>query len=158
MEQCKICNCSFLFGEIYGRRCELSRKKTHEEYVKELKYENNNIEAIDEYNGAHNKIKHRCKICETTWETTPTLALKGISCPKCKIKKLSEMYSKTHEQYVHEVNILNPYIEVVGYYINAKIKIKHKCKICNTEWSTMPSAIFSGRGCPECGNKKIGEK
>ena len=37
----------------------MSKKKTHEEYVEEVKVKNPNIEVLGQYNGAKNKILHR---------------------------------------------------------------------------------------------------
>ena len=57
---------------------------------------------------------------------------------------------KTHEEYVAEVAIKNPNIEVVGTYIDAKTKILHRCKVDGHEWNPSPDSILSGRGCPKC--------
>ena len=58
---------------------------------------------------------------------------------------------KTHEEYVKEVAEINPNIEVVNRYINAKTKILHRCKIDGYEWLAAPTKILIGRGCPKCG-------
>lgn len=58
--------------------------------------------------------------------------------------------NKTHEEYVKEVLDINPNIEVVGKYINAKTKILHKCKIDGYEWYSRPDNILHGQGCPRC--------
>lgn len=42
----------------------MSRKKTHEEYVKELAEKNPNVEVIGIYCGNRIKIPHRCKNVE----------------------------------------------------------------------------------------------
>ena len=57
---------------------------------------------------------------------------------------------KTHEEYVAEVSIKHPTIEVVGRYVGARTKILHKCKIDGWEWNPSPDSILSGRGCPKC--------
>lgn len=62
---------------------------------------------------------------------------------------------KTHEEYVTELAIKNPYIEVIDAYVDAKTKIRHKCKIDGYIWFAKPNNILSGTGCPECsGNAK----
>lgn len=60
---------------------------------------------------------------------------------------------KTHEEYVAEVAIVNPDIEVVGTYVNNSTKILHRCKIDGYEWNTRPSGILLGCGCPKCSGK-----
>lgn len=64
---------------------------------------------------------------------------------------------KTHEEYVVEVAAINPNIEVVEEYINAKTKILHRCKIDGYEWYAIPYDILCGTGCPNCHMSK-GEK
>ena len=61
---------------------------------------------------------------------------------------------KTHEEYVNEVFLVNPNIEVVGEYIDAKTKILHRCLIHDVEWMVSPTNILSGKGCPECAKQK----
>lgn len=65
---------------------------------------------------------------------------------------------KTHEEYVQQVADINPNIEVIGTYIDAKTKILHKCEIDGTEWEARPDAILHGRGCPECKKRTISRK
>lgn len=62
----------------------------------------------------------------------------------------------THEEYIVKVKNTNPYIEVLGRYINMHTKILHKCKICKHEWSVKPSDIVNKHGCPICSKRIIG--
>lgn len=153
MEQCKICNCSFLFREIYGRRCELNRKKTHEEYVNEVKKTNPSIVVLGKYDGSKTKISHHCNICNNEWNAIPSNILEGAGCPKCYIINRSNEYRKTHEEYAKEVKIKNPDIKVIGKYNGNKIKILHHCNICNNEWSASPNNILQRTRCPKCCSK-----
>ena len=68
----------------------------------------------------------------------------------CANKIVSQKLSKTHEQYVEEVLINNPDVEVLEKYINAKTPILHKCKKDGYEWMATPSNILSGGMCPMC--------
>lgn len=58
----------------------------------------------------------------------------------------------THKDYVDKVFKINPNIEVLETYINAKTKILHRCKVnnCKYEWITTPNRILCGAGCPRC--------
>ena len=117
----------------------------HDEYVKKVFDINPNIEVVGIYNGARNKILHRCKIDGYEWETTPDHILRGIGCPLC-----GGTLKKTHEQYVQEVSNINPNIEVLGEYISYKTPILHHCKIDGCKWYACPSNILFGTGCPQC--------
>lgn len=131
----------------------MSKTKTHEEYVAELKTSNPDIEVIGQYSGANTSILHRCKIHDYEWMVCPANMLHKNGCPKC-----NKRYKRTHEDYVREVKEINPNIEVIGKYINAKIKIKHKCLVCNNTWECLPCNILSGHGCKKCSSRNTGEK
>ena len=62
---------------------------------------------------------------------------------------------KTHEEYVAEVAVKNPEVEVAGRYVGANEKILHKClkDNCRYEWSATPHNILAGKGCPKCAGK-----
>ena len=133
----------------------MARKKTHEEYVKDVHRINPDIEVIDKYIGNKIKIKHRCKIDDVIWSSAPDSILSGKGCPLCKKRKLHNLKAKTHNEYVNEVKTVNPDIEVIGTYINNNTKILHRCKIHNVEWYTIPSRILQGQGCLQCKLEKI---
>lgn len=126
------------------------RRKTHEEYVKEIAIINPNIEVIGIYNGANNKILHMCKIDGHEWYVTPHNILRGEGCPVC-----GGTIKKTHEQYVLELEQTGKSIVALGQYVNAKTKILHKCIIDGYEWMATPDSILHKSGCPKCaGNIK----
>ena len=58
--------------------------------------------------------------------------------------------TKTHEEYVEELKIKNPTVEVIGKYVNAKTRILHRCNVHNVEWLVVPDSIFQGCGCAQC--------
>ena len=128
----------------------MGKKKTHAEYVAELAVKNPNIEVIGIYMGANVKIPHRCKIDGYIWDVAPNNTLYGKGCPKCvgNIKK-------THKEYVKELAIKNPTVEVIDKYINTLTKITHRCTIHNFEWKTSPGSALKGGGCPLCRSEKI---
>lgn len=62
----------------------------------------------------------------------------------------------THEEYVTEIAMINPNIEVVEEYIKSMVPILHKCNICGYEWNARPNNIVKGHGCPVCSGQAIG--
>lgn len=133
----------------------MSKKKTHSEYVAEVQLITSNIEVVGQYVGAHTKIRHRCKICGCEWETKPICILKGNGCPECAKHQRAKSNTKTHEQYVTEVALINPNIEVISRYTNADVKIKIRCKICGNEWFARAADVIRGHGCPKCSQKAL---
>ena len=136
----------------------MSKKKTHEEYVQELAGKNPNIQVVEKYISINVPILHRCLIHNVIWKTTPGRVLNGIGCEECRKEKFRKSRCKTHEQYVKEVELINPDIIIIGQYIDAKTPIDHYCKKHNILWKAYPSNILRGIGCKECGNEKIRDK
>lgn len=66
------------------------------------------------------------------------------------------MRKKTQDEYIGEVAIKNPTIEVDDLYINADTSIWHKCKVCQYRWKSQPNHILEGHICPVCAGKIIG--
>ena len=126
-------------------KCAGNVKKTHEQFVEEMKEVNPNIEIIGEYINDKTKILCRCLIDGHEWEVTPHNLLRGRGCPLC-----GGALKKTHEQFVEELKQINPDIEVVGEYVNALTKIKCRCLIDEYEWEATPGNLLQGRGCPIC--------
>ena len=132
------------------------KKKTHEEYVEELKIKNPTVEVIGKYINSETKILHRCLIHDIYWESKPNNILHGKGCSVCQREKIREKRVKTKEEYISELSVKNPTIEVVGEYINNRTKIKHHCLIHDVYWDVSPSNALKGKGCKECMKEKIG--
>lgn len=119
--------------------------KSHEQYVNEVKQVNPNISVMGNYINAHTSILHKCLIDDYSWYTAPSYVLSGCGCPKC-----SNTTKRTHEEYVEDISVNNPNIEVIGKYIDSVTPILHKCLIDGHKWSAAPFSIIRGSGCPKC--------
>jgi len=114
---------------------------THEEYENRLL----NIEAdaypIQTYINSSTPIMHEC-IAGHTWLARPNSVLQGKGCPTCKggVKK---------EHSTYQLQLKTRGIEVLDPYINAYTHLLHKCTDGH-EWSSTPTNILSGSGCPIC--------
>lgn len=157
LHKCKICEYEWssipsnMLNKKGCPKCSKKYHRTHDEYVNDVKSINPNLDVVDTFIDVKTKIRHRCLIHNIEWMTTPDSVLNSMGlCSQC-IKELSiRRFTKTHEQYVQELSIVNPNIEVVGNYSKASEHIRHKCKICNHEWMTTPSNLLSGHSCPMC--------
>lgn len=138
-------------------KCSGQWKRTHEEYVKDVKNINRCIDVIELFIDRKTKIKHKCLICDTVFETTPDNILKGSGCPKCGTEKAIKSQTRTQNEYEKAVRDINPNIEVTDLYVDSHTKIKHRCKLDGCEWYALPSNILQGRGCPQC-NQSHGER
>ena len=69
---------------------------------------------------------------------------------ECNLKK------KTHEEYVAEIAIKNPSVEVVGQYNGTHRKIMHHCLIHDVYWESKPGNVLLGKGCKKCQKERIG--
>ena len=62
---------------------------------------------------------------------------------------------KTHEEYVTELAIKNPTLEVIDEYIDSKTPIKHHCLIHDIYFYINPTGALKGNGCEFCRRDKI---
>ena len=58
--------------------------------------------------------------------------------------------AKSHEQFVSELEIINPSIEVTGKYTRAVDPVEVKCKRCGRIWSPRAYSLTQGKACPHC--------
>ena len=130
----------------------MPRRKTHEEYVKEVAEINPDIEVVDRYINDNTKIKHRCKRDGYEWYAKPNHILQGRGCPKC-----CNHIPYTLESFKSALFVVNNAMEVIDEkYINNKTPILVKCKIDGHIWRTTPNALLKGANCPVCAGKTIG--
>ena len=133
------------------------RKKTHEEFVEELRMKKPTIEVIGKYINIDAKVEVRCKMCQRVWMGRPAdlLSADSFGCVKCSAKKAASAKKKTNAQFQKEVQELNSDIEVLSGYTNNHTKVKLRCKTCGNEWMSAPNSLLSNRsGCPICSAKK----
>jgi hypothetical protein len=56
----------------------------------------------------------------------------------------------TKEEYVVQLKIKNPKLELLGDYTNNHTKTPHRCNIHNIVWDIDPNHALRGHGCREC--------
>lgn len=129
----------------------LSRKKTHEEFAKEVyNLEGENYDVISKYINSYTKILMRHNSCGTEYEVIPSNFLKGSRCPECYGTK-----KKTTIEFKKEVyNLVGDEYKVIDNYINAKTKLTMKHEICGNEYKVKPNLFLTGIRCPICNGLK----
>lgn len=62
----------------------LKQRKSHSDFLDELKKLNKNLIPLEEYSGSHTPIKFQCNVCGNIWKTAPNVILFSNSgCPQC---------------------------------------------------------------------------
>lgn len=64
------------------------------------------------------------------------------------------MSKKTHQEFIDEISIKHPNIEILSTYVNSITKISCKCKVCGYKWDVLPTSLSRGCGCRICGHEK----
>ena len=120
-------------------------KKTNEQFLKELKENNPDITPLEEYKGATVKILVQCNLCNRTWYSSPSSLLSGHGCKHCTIPN-----KKSHETFIIEATLKNPYIDIIGKYINNATHIEVRCKHCGEIYKALPLNILNGNVHMKC--------
>lgn len=127
----------------------MPKRKTHEEFIEEMRIKHPNIEVLDKYVDNNTKIKVRCKVDGHEWYSTRRrLINQNHGCPKCYGNN-----KKSHEDFIKEFYEKNPNaenIEILSEYKNNKTKIKCCCKVDGHIWYAIGDSLLRGHGCPKC--------
>lgn len=142
----------------------MPRRKTHEEYVSELREKGIQVEVLEPYIGSQAKIKHLWKKCGHVTEAIPAKVLYGIGCGLCHIRNLVSTGANACEKQRLKAakELEGRVVEVHGNavrrdlktpYITSNTKISWLCEKGH-QWEARPSDIKRGQGCPTCGAEK----
>lgn len=136
-------------------RNSLKRTKTQEKFLEELKVLNPNVKIMSSYKNTNTKVQCKCLIDGNIWEATPDALLRGRGCPICGRQTQAQKQKKSHNDFINELQKINPDIIVLEEYKNNKTKIKCYCKTHNIVWEITPSDLLQGKGCKQCGIDKL---
>lgn len=128
-------------------------RRSHKEYIEEMKIKHPNIIPLDEFKGVNTKMHFKCTVCDYEWYAVSNALLNksNSGCPKC------SNHAKVSEQEIINRMASNEYVEYIDGYIDTLHHANFKCKICGYEWHTLPLSVIKGRCCPKC-NISQGEK
>ena len=129
--------------------------KSHESYVSRLYQVNPNIVAIERYIDSSTPILHLCKTHNIKWKAYPSNLLKGQGCSECGKEKIYNNSHKSQNDYIKELQVKNPKLEVAGEYVNANTPIPHRCRLHGIVWNISPAGALAGHGCNECRSEKF---
>ena len=129
----------------------MTRRKTNEEFLQEIKTRAPGIIPLEEYRRSNEPIECECRKCGHRWPAIPNNILRGEGCPRC-----GGRTRKNTEQFIEELKQVNPYLTVIGEYVNNKTKIRYICENCGQEDEKVPTSLLKGHGCKYCSAQKRG--
>lgn len=135
----------------------MGKQKTHQEFVEEILDKNSNIEILDIYTKAHNRIHCRCKLDGHEWFPKAYSLSNGQGCPICgkeKAAKHSRSKRKSNSDFKSQLALINPNIIPLEDYISTNTPLEMECLIHNYKWKARPNDLLRGHGCPICGKIK----
>lgn len=132
----------------------MPKKKTHEEFIKQMNTINSNIEILSQYQNNKTKVNCKCKICNHQWEARPDNLLHW-GCPKCRLVKIGNKNRKTLEQFIKQSNKVHnqKYNYDKVNYIRDDIKVTITCPV-HGDFEQTPSNHLQKHGCPKCSTSK----
>ena len=124
--------------------------KNDKQFIEEVKkLTDREYTPLDKYKNNKTKIRFKHISCDSIFVTTPDSFLnRGVRCPRC------ERYGNK-EKFTKKLNKkFNKEFEVLGEYIDSRIKIKIKHTKCSYVFKTTPNNILNSKiGCPKCAKK-----
>ncbi len=108
------------------------------------------LEIHGEYIDSATPMDCYCRVCNSNWKKAPVDLLRSSGCPGCRKEKIAQMLSKSHDDFIKELNQVNPNIEPLGKYVNSHTKLEFHCKICDNKWIAAPQSLLTRSGCPRC--------
>lgn len=126
------------------------KRKTENEFKVEMDSKNPYVDILSHYVNDKTKVKVRCRACGHEWDATPNNLLKGKHCPKCAKIERAINRTKSNEDFLLQIQSINPLIEIQESYKADAVPLMVKCKKCSYSWKVRPSNLLQGSGCPRC--------
>lgn len=138
----------------------MSKKKTHEEFVKEIyNIYKNEYTVIGQYINAKTKIEIKHNICNHIFKMEPGNILSGQQCPYCKNDRISKLQLITTNEFKKEIfDLVGNEYSVKSEYKGRGKKVLFTHNICNYDfWMTPSHFIHRGQRCtnPACLHDRI---
>lgn len=154
--RCKVCSHEWMVRPgnlLSGKGCPICaiernamrRTKSQDQFLAELSFNNPTVDSLEPYRGMGRKILFHCRNCGYKWHARPDHALNGHGCPVC-----GGSMQKDHKTFLEQLAKINPMIEPLEPYINARKKILCRCGFCKNEWYGTPDKLLQGNSCPNC--------
>ena len=125
------------------------KRKTHEEFVADIATKHPTLKILGRYVNGRTRVNMQCMICGNVFSPIASSLYMGHGCTKCgKFKR------RTHENFISDMNTINPNIEVLSKFTRVHDRIEIRRKKCGHEWNAEAGALLSGKGCARCAGTK----
>ena len=165
LRRCKVCGDERVVNAgalLEGRGCQVcvkkasaqKRKKTPEDFKKEVAKKQPNIELLSDYKSAQEYILCRCKIHDYQWRAKACylVSTRKCGCKMCGYEKASSKQRTPFEEVKRQVEEVHPEFEVFGEEFDKTWKFKCRCKVCGYEWKNSLRSL-KAYGCAKCKGK-----
>lgn len=121
------------------------KKKTHEDFAADIAQKLPTLKLIGKYVNNRTRIAVECMVCGDIFNPIASSLYIGCGCPRCNGSK-----KRTHNEFIQELNVKMPNIEVLSTYTTNKDRVSLRCKVCNHTWNAIASSPLRGKGCAKC--------
>lgn len=135
------------------------RKKTHEEFIEQMKIKQPNLDVLSHYVNSNEKVNVYCKIHDFNWWSKPSNLLSGFGCSKCGNEKISQKNIMPKDKFLAKLN--NQHrgnLILVSEYTKMKDRMRFKCLICGHEYEVTGQDVLLTRDCPKCYVTSLSDK
>ena len=135
-------------------KCSKRIKRTHEQFVEEMKCINSNIIVLSRYENNSKKVKCKCLIDGHIWEAIPTNLLKGSGCPLCSNKVVVRGINDIATTDPWMIPYLNDKEDAYKYTSQSNKSINFRCLDCGEVCKSIICNIYKrGFTCKICSDK-----
>lgn len=133
-------------------KCAGTMRKSHAEFVEELKSRRDDVIIVGPYVKALEKTRFRFLKCGHEWDVTPAHILNGRGCPLCAHSRRGASQRLTMERFLKRLHKIdrNLVVREGGKYVNYTTPIPLRCNACKYEYEVKPSDVLHGGCCPNC--------
>ena len=135
-------------------KCLKRIKRTHEQFVEEMKCINPNIIILSHFENTNKKVKCKCLIDGYIWEALPLNLLKGVGCPLCSNKVVVKGINDIATTDPWMIPYLSDKEDAFRYTSQSNKSINFRCKDCGAICKAIISNIYKrGFTCKICSDK-----
>lgn len=98
----------------------------------------------------NNSYYWKCKKCSHIYPSVVSNRTAGHGCPKC-----AGQYRRSSDEFVKEINEINPNVEIISSIQNTDSKVAIRCKKCGTTCVLNARSLLNGAGCKQCNYTKL---